>query len=211
MSINHRIDWTEAFLAALRDVPVWTHASQVAGIDRTTAQKRVLVDKAFKEAVDAAMEAGIDRAEKEAFRRAVVGFEEPVVYQGQLTPVWARDEHGELVMQEYDTGEVYPKGHDRAGEAIRGRRPVQAKDANGQPMWLTTRKHSDALLALVLKGRRKAVYSDRTELTSPDGSMSPSTDEGTRAARAAQLMALAKQRQEAASDEPPADDFGDLA
>ncbi len=33
----------------------------------------------------------------------------------------------------------------------------------------TERRYSDALLALILKGRRKSVYADRTELTGPGG------------------------------------------
>lgn len=204
----HHFDWTEPFLAALREMPVLAHACRAVGIDRNGYYSRCKRDPEFKAAAEDALETGIDRAEQEAFRRGVVGFEEPVVYQGQLTPVWARDEQGEIVTQEYDTGEVYPAKHERAGQPVMARRPVQAKDANGQPMWLTVRKHSDPLLALILKGRRKAVYAERTELTSPDGSMSPPADEGTRAARMAQLVALAKRRQEAAGED---NDFSDLA
>ena len=66
-------------------------------------------------------------------------------------------------------------------------------DYKGQPVPLTIRKHSDALLAKVLSARRQAYRTERTELTSPDGSMSP-MDETTRAARVSQLLEAAKLR-----------------
>ena len=46
-------------------------------------------------------------------------------------------------------------------------------DANGKPVPLTIRKHSDALLSLYLKGRRKEVYSERKELTGANGTALP--------------------------------------
>jgi hypothetical protein len=48
-------------------------------------------DQAFAEAWEDAMEAGVDRAEQEAFRRGVHGFEEPVIYQGILSTTVLRD------------------------------------------------------------------------------------------------------------------------
>lgn len=185
--------WREAYLAALREYPVLQHACDVVDIDRTTAWRARQDDEDFAKAEKEAMEAGIDRAEKEAMRRGIFGYEEPVVYQGQLTPVWARDEHGELILEEYETDRF----NKETGEPIIGKRPVQAKDANGNPQWLTVRKHSDALLALVLKGRRKSVYAERTEITGADGGPVETKDETTRAARLAALLALAQARKDA--------------
>ncbi len=82
-------------------------------------------------------------------------------------------------------------------------RPVL--DARGQPVPLTVRKHSDALLALYLKGRRKKVYADRTELTGADGGPVAQVDETAKAARVAQLLAIAQSRKD------ETDEFGDLA
>ncbi len=195
---HHHFDWTDAFLAALREMPVLSHAARAAKIDRVTAWRRMQADKEFAAAVDGAMEAGIDRAEQEAFRRGVVGFEEPVVHQGHLTPVYERDELGLVIMVERKRT-VRENGKD---VDVIDRVPKQAMDAEGRPVWLTVRKHSDAMLGLVLKARRKAYSTERTELTSPDGSMSP-VDESSRAARVAQLLAAAKARKD--------DDFTDLA
>lgn len=179
---NKSIDWKPAFLEALRNVPVIRHACEVVGVNRSTAWRARQDDEQFSQDWDEALEEGIDRAEQEAFRRAVVGFEEPVVHQGRLQYVYERlvDSEGQ---------EVY--------------RPVL--DANGQPVPLTVKKHSDALLALYLKGRRKKVYADRTELTGPEGGPVAQVDETAKAARVAQLMAMAQARK--AQEEQ----FGDLA
>jgi hypothetical protein len=143
---HHMFPWHDAYLAALREVPVLKHACDVVGIDRTTAWRARQDDPAFAQAEAEAIEEGVDRAEQEAFRRAVVGFEEPVVDKGRLAYRYERYEDEE------------------------GRENFRIKlDANGQPVPLTIRKHSDALLALFLKGRRKKVYADRTELTGADG------------------------------------------
>ncbi|MBT9467206.1 terminase [Hydrogenophaga sp.] len=170
MSINHAIDWKPAFLAALREVPVVLHGCEAAGVARTTAYRARETDSAFAEAWDDAMEAGIDRAEKEAMRRAVVGFEEPVIDKGLLA--YRMERH---------------VGEDGAVKY----QPVL--DANGQPVPLTVRKHSDQLLALVLKGRRKSVYAERIEQTGANGGPIE-IDPTKRAARVAALLALAQRR-----------------
>jgi hypothetical protein len=175
---HHHFDWKPAFLAALRELPVIAHACKAVGIERSTAYRAREADQAFADAWDDAMEEGIDRAEQEAFRRAVVGFEEPVIDKGRLAYRYERYE-------DEDGAEHYR---------------LQL-DANGQPIPLTVRKHSDALLALYLKGRRKKVYADRTEVTGPEGGPVAQVDETAKAARVAQLLALAQQRK----------DFGDLA
>lgn len=177
---NKPFDWKPAYLAALRELPVIKHACEAVGIDRTTAW-RAREDEAFAEAEREAMEEGIDRAEAEAFRRGVVGFEEPVIDKGRMAYRYERyvDDDG---VEHYRI----------------------LLDANGQPIPLTVRKHSDAMLGLVLKGRRKKVYADRTELTGPEGTPMV-VDETAKAARVAQLLALAQQRK------ADADQFGDLA
>lgn len=57
----------------------------------------------------------------------------------------------------------------------------------------TERVYSDALLALLLKGRRKDVFADRTELTGANGGP-VAMDSPARAARAAALLKLAQAR-----------------
>jgi len=194
---HHLFPWREPFLQALRDYPVVQHACDAVGILRCTAYRTRAADKAFAEAWEDAMECGTDRAEKEAFRRGVHGFEEPVIHKGEMTYQSRRlvDDEGNVTWE-----------------------PVL--DTHGQPVPLTVRKHSDVLLALVLKARRQSYRVERTEVTSPDGSMSP-TDEASRHARVAALMAKARAAKAAAAraENPKdrgaqygaADDFSDLA
>lgn len=164
-------DWQKLFLKALAEVPVVQYACDAAGVQRCTAYRARQADEEFAQAWEDAMEDGVDRAEQEAFRRAVIGFEEPVIYQGALQHTILRDETGAPRM-----------------------------DAAGNPLAvpLTVRKHSDLLLALVLKGRRKKVYAERTELTGADGKdLNQQLDEVTRAARLSAIVGMAKARKEA--------------
>lgn len=147
-------DWRSALLAALREVPVLQRACDAADIDRTVVWRAREADPEFSKAYDEAMEAGIDRAEQEAFRRAVEGTQKGIWHQGVLV----------------------------GSETV----------------------YSDAMLGLILKGRRKKVYADRTELTGAEGA-AVQVDETARSARVAQLLALAIARKQ------QADDFGGLA
>lgn len=176
---HHPFPWKEPFLAALRKMPVVQSACDTVGIERSTAYRARQGDQAFAEAWEEAMEAGIDLAEQAAIQRGVLGFEEPVIYQGIPSTTVLRDATGEPVL-------------DAMGEMVR--------------VPLTVRKYSDSLLALVLKGRRKKVYAERTELTGADGGSLALTDETSRAARLAQLLALAQARKAGTAPEIP-DDF----
>lgn len=116
---HHPFDWKPAFLMALAEVPVVSRACAAVGIERSTAYRARETDELFARDWDDAMEQGIDKAEQEAFRRAVEGTDKGVWHQGVLV------------------------GSERV--------------------------YSDALMALILKGRRKKIYADRTELTGAEG------------------------------------------
>jgi hypothetical protein len=174
MSHPH-IDWKPAFIAALRHMPVVRHACEAASIHRATAYKARETDEDFAKAWDEAMEEGIDRAEQAAFKRAVDGWEEPVIDKGRLAYAYRRvvDDEGKETFE-----------------------PVI--DANGQPVPLTVRKHSDGLLTFVLKGRRRGTYGDKTEVTGANGGPITTMDETAKAARLAALMAAAQARKDLA-------------
>jgi hypothetical protein len=134
-------------------------------------------------AMSAAEEASVDILELAARRRAVDGDQEFVLHQGQRVPLLVLDEHGRpemIQLQDPTTGALawYPR---------------QQKDESGNLMWLTNAKRSDMLLALLLKGRRKSVFSDRTEITGADGG-AVAVDETTSAARIASILDAAKRR-----------------
>lgn len=187
MELQPHVNWKPAFLAALASVPVVQRACDAVGIERCNAYRARKGDKAFAEAWDEALEAGVDKAEVELFRRAVDGFEEPVIDRGRL---------------------VYR--HHRSVDEEGEEHWAMLLDDAGQPIPLTIRRHSDALLALIMKGRRKKLYAERTELTGADGDQLVAMDETARLARMAQLMAVAKARANDASEFEVPPDF-DLA
>lgn len=200
---HHPFDWQPLFLEALKRMPVIQYALDVTGISRSTANRARNTDKLFAEAWEAAMEAGIDSAEQEAIRRGRDGWEEPVIDRGKLA----------YRMERYTVPVECPL----SGEMELQERWRPVLDENGQPVPLTVRKHSDAMLGLVLKARRAAYRVERTEMVSPDGSMTP-MDDTTRATRLAQIMAAAQARRALEQDDNhgPADnvdpdDFSHLA
>jgi hypothetical protein len=189
--------WISPFLEQLTATGNVSLSASTAGIATSTAYTLKRHDADFAAAWDQALEDAADTLEAEARRRAVQGVQEPVVYQGQLTPVWARNPDGSIVMEAYEVT-------DKDGGVTQHERPVQQLDEHGRPVWLTITKYSDSLLALLLKGRRKQVFAERTELTGADGGEVKVVDSTARAARVAHLMALAAKRK-------AGEDFTDLA
>ena len=194
-------EWLHPFLRALATTGIVSRAALAAGVQPSTVYALRKRDADFAAAFDDAMEQATDVMEAEARRRAVEGYEEPVVYQGQLTPLWERDELGQVVMDTVIRVVTNEKGEreERTHEV-----PRQQLDAQGNPKFLAVRKHSDALLQFLLKGHRKKYASDRTELTGADGAPLQMS-ETEREARLQQILAAAKQRKQAAED------FSDLA
>lgn len=183
MASTKSYNWHPAFLAALRVYPVIRYAAEIAAVDRTTVWRARQLDEEFDQQVKQAIQDGVDRVEQAAFEAATIGIAEPVVYQGQLqfeTEI-CRDENGK--------------------ETVRVRR-----DNEGNPVPLVLRKVSTQMQMFLLKGHRKDVYAERTELTGAAGGPLQ-IDETTRAFRVAQLVELARRRASAAQHE---DDF-DLA
>lgn len=138
----------ELVLEALRKGCSVAKAAEYAGINRTTAfrwrreskaaaklrdegkayPKDINVD--FDAEWEDAVQAGYDRMEDEAWRRAVDGYAEPVIHQGQMCYA------------------VNPE----TGEMLKG--------PDGQPIPLAVRKYSDNLLIMMLKGVRRDKYGD---------------------------------------------------
>lgn len=176
--------WFQSFLIALRTSGgTIAPAARATGIAPGTVYNLIKTDADFAAAVEEVQEECYDDMERELARRAVEGVEEPVVYQGQLA----------FRME---------IGHDDEGKEVWRKK----RDADGQPIPLTVNKRSDALLMFALKGYRKRKFAERTELTGANGEP-VQVDETTRAARIAQLLAVAKSRAEA----PAVPDISDYA
>ena len=72
-----------AFLLAYERLGVITQAAQAAGIDRRTVTHWRHTDPDFAEAFEEAQQAVADMLEREAIRRAVEGWDEPVFQKGK--------------------------------------------------------------------------------------------------------------------------------
>lgn len=179
-------NWITPFLTHLRQTGNVAGSSRIAGITSQVAYRRRKSDADFCEAWDVAMDDYIDVLDEEATRRAM-GYEMPVIHKGELTPVFERDENGQLLMVETLTTV--------GGEETTSLQPKQAVDEHGNPKWLTLTHYSDTLLIAKLKAYRKRYATDRTELTGADGG-AVNIDESARSARVAQLMDIAKRRAE---------------
>lgn len=142
--------WTLPFLDALKATGIVARACRVVGVSYGTVYALRRSDGDFAAAWDDALEESYDTLEAEARRRAVDGWEEPIVHQGQFTPVWERGEDGQVLLNEQGN-------------------PIQALNDDGTPRIVTVRKHSDQLLQFLLKGYRKKFGTERTELTGADG------------------------------------------
>lgn len=74
----------ELFFHVLEDTASPKQAAQVCGISRRLAFEYKKDDLEFRRRWDQAIEVAMDALLDEAYRRACIGVEEPVIYQGQL-------------------------------------------------------------------------------------------------------------------------------
>lgn len=184
--------WQTPFLSHLRQTGNVAASARVAGIVSQTAYNARKNDADFAAAWEVATDDHIDVLEQEATRRAM-GYETPVIHKGEMTPVFERDEDGQLVMVESVVSVTDKKTGETRDTVVQ--QPKQAVDEHGKPKWLTVTAYSDTLLLAKLKAYRKRYATDRTELTGADGG-AVSVDDSARSARIAQLMNIAKRRAE---------------
>lgn len=83
MSIERRRLFLRAF--AIRGIVL--EGCRAAGVSRSTVSSWRTDSEWFATLYDAAVEEAADRIEAEAFRRAVDGYDEPVIYQGMPTVI----------------------------------------------------------------------------------------------------------------------------
>jgi hypothetical protein len=184
--------WINAFLVNLERTGNISKSARLSGITSAAAYQRRKSDGDFAAAWDQAIEDHTDTCEEELTRRAF-GYEEPVVYQGQLTPVWERDERGDLVYDEVMQRQ-FIEGEWRE---VASKVPRQARSASGKLEWLTVTKFSDTLLLARVKAYRRRYATDRTEMVTSQA-IDSMTD--------AELMAEFKTLQRKLAEIPKSDD-----
>ena len=185
--------WVQPFLDVLRTTGNVSASATAAGTTTSTVYQLRKSDADFAAAWDNALEDATDTLEAEARRRAVEGVNEPVIYQGQLTPLYEYDDNGQIVI-DYVDGPP-----DKDGKPTSVPRPRQLT-IDGKPQYLTVNKRSDALLMFLLKGLRKKYGTETHELTGKDGTPLDNMDERAKAARIAALMDLASKRKSNVDD-----------
>lgn len=113
--------------------------------------------------------------------------------------------------QSFDFNEAVEDAIEEAVDSLEEEAWRRARDGVTEPVYYQgarvgdVQKYSDGLLQFLLKGRRRAVYGDKQEITGADGGPLM-LDDTTRAARVSSLLELAKQRQLAAEPADPAAD-----
>lgn len=75
----------EIFLEALADTCSPKAAAKIAGISKQTCYYHREKDLEFRQAWDKRIDQALDAVLEESYRRAMVGIEEPVVYQGAIS------------------------------------------------------------------------------------------------------------------------------
>lgn len=161
-----------AFCAALAETCRVDKACKAVGISRVSAYKWREAMPDFRAAWDNAVKVGITALEDEAHRRAFEGVAEPVVHQGNFTPLFEeeRDANGEVVLREDGSPKLRPR-----------------LDENGEPMVASVRKYSDTLAIFLLKAHAPDKYRERTSV---DLNAKVAIDNMSEAEIAAELAAL---------------------
>lgn len=160
-------DWINPFLESVAGGSTVAEAVEAAGVSYATPYQRAKIDADFRAAWDDAKEAGADLLERVARKRAVWGLEEPIIHKGIPTYVHELDEAGNTI---YDVLQYEVPNLDGTMSLVNERVPRKKLDENGQPIVMTVRKPSDALLMFLLKGRRPGVFgTDRQEISGPGG------------------------------------------
>jgi hypothetical protein len=137
-------DWTERFLAALRQSANISYSAMMSGTNRTAVYHRRDNDKAFADAMKDALEDSVEKLELEARRRAHDGLNRLKFHQGQpiMVPVFGPD-----------------------------RQPLLTE--NGEPVLVPYVEHeySDTLMIFLLKAHRPEKYRDnyKVELSGVGG------------------------------------------
>ena len=149
-----------AFIAALAQTGIVAKACEAVDISRQTAYGWREDHPEFAKAWDKAMTIGVTALEDEAARRAFLGTDKPLVHQGQFTPVFERNEKGEIIYDDFQY-EV-----DVDGERVlkTEKRPRMKLDANNQPVYHTMKEYSDTLAIFLLKAHNPEKFRENVKI-----------------------------------------------
>ena len=137
----------EVFFQVLEDTCSPKQAAAAAGISRNTAFYHKANDHEFRSRWDKAVEVALDALLDEAYRRAALGYDEPVIHQGRVATV-ADPETGEerpLTVRKHSDRVLEVLLKFRYGEQMADRLKVKVED---------TGLDADALLRMPSEERK---------------------------------------------------------
>ena len=140
----------ELFLQVLEDTASPKQAAQVCGISRRLAFEYKQNDLEFRRRWEQAIEVAMDALLDEAYRRACIGVDEPVIYQGQLamTRDAATGEDRPLTVRKHSDRLLEVMLKFRFGDQLADRLRVKVED---------TGLSAEALLAMPADERKQLV------------------------------------------------------
>lgn len=144
-AVRHTQRTRARLLANFADTGRIDLAAAAAGVSRDMHYEWLKKFPDYAKAFNVARERASDMLEAEAWRRAKVGIDKPLVHAGRR------------VVESFDVPKLDAAGQP-TGETERVDRPI------------LMREYSDQLLMFLLKGRRREVYGDKLEATGKDGS-----------------------------------------
>lgn len=183
----------DRFLAELALTGNISEACRIAGLNRRGVYHMREVNSEFAARWAEAIDTYVDRIEREAFRRAVEGIEDPLTHQGRFSYELRLNPDGSVMK-------------DAAGD------PMFELDENGRPKRLSVRKYSDALLQTLLKGNLPGKYRDNStiKLGNEDGAFKVE-ESPTAAARKIAFALAVGLRAKAKGENASESDSGPLA
>ena len=114
-----------AFLAAYAKCGTVTHAAEAAGIDRSSHTHWMHSDPEYVQAFELAKQMAIESLEAEARRRATLGVDDPVFYQGEV--VGHRKVYSDNLLMFLLKGAAPAKYRERAEITGAGGRPIRVE------------------------------------------------------------------------------------
>ena len=90
-----------AFLAAIRHMPNVTRAAKAAGINKSQHYAKLQSSEDYRAAFDACMAIGCDAMSDVAVERAQIGWDEPVIYKGQISYPQVFDEERQAWVSDF--------------------------------------------------------------------------------------------------------------
>ena len=136
----------EVFFQVLEDTCSPKQAAAAAGISRNTAFYHKANDHEFRSRWDKAVEVALDALLDEAYRRAALGYDEPVIHQGRVATV-ADPETGEerpLTVRKHSDRLLEVLLKFRYGDQMADRLAVKVEQSTGlDPATLLAMPHED--------------------------------------------------------------------